>query len=316
MIHRLRVLDTHTGGEPTRILLEGGPDLGRGSLAARLERLRNQHDRFRRAMLCEPRGAAHWVGAWLVEPADSSCIAGVIFFNNVGYLGMCGHGAIGLMAALAWLGRIGPGRHRLETPVGVVEAELRADGQVCLRNVPAYRYRAALALEVPPWGVVQGDVAWGGNWFFLVHDPPVAVRPENREALWAFAQAVRRALDASDIRGPEGALIDHVELLGPPTHPEAHSRNFVLCPGGQYDRSPCGTGTCAHLACLYAEGQLAPGTIWRQEGIGGALFEAYFERDPEDPNRIIPWIVGEAHVMAEANLILDERDPLCWGMEP
>src|SRR5688572_2378377 len=127
---RVGVIDSHTAGEPTRVVISGGPDLGGGPVEQQLKVCRDQHDRYSSAVVNEPRGSDVMVGAMLVPPADASCITGVIFFNNVGYLGMCGHGTIGLMATLAYMGRVTPGEHRVETSVGVVTAKLHEDGSV------------------------------------------------------------------------------------------------------------------------------------------------------------------------------------------
>jgi 4-hydroxyproline epimerase len=303
----VRVADSHTGGEPTRLVVGGGPDLGSGPLAVRLERFRTQFDRFRSAVVNEPRGSDVIVGAMLVPPSDPSCAAGVIFFNNVGYLGMCGHGTIGVVATLAYLGKMQPGEHRIDTPVGVVTATLHADGQVSVANVPSYRSHRQFAADVPGVGRVAGDIAWGGNWFFLVGNPPVPVIPENIEALTDFAWRVRQAVNAQG--HPE---VDHVELFGPPSSPGADSRNFVLCPGKAYDRSPCGTGTSAKLACLAGDGKLAEGETWVQESIVGSRFSGCYRRDSE--SRILPTITGQAYVTAESTLLLDGEDPFCWGI--
>lgn len=302
------VVDSHTGGEPTRVVVSGGPDLGIGPLAERLERFREHHDRFRSAVVNEPRGSDVVVGAWLCEPSDPACAAGVIFFNNVGYLGMCGHGTIGLMATLAHLGRIGPGAHRVETPVGEVIATLHASGEVSVANVPSRRKAKAVTVDVPGHGLVSGDVAWGGNWFFLVGEPPCPLALENVERLIDFTWRVRQAVNTQGF--PE---VDHVELFGPPTQPGANSRNFVLCPGKAFDRSPCGTGTSAKLACLAADGKLAEGAPWVQESIIGSTFTGRFEWLP-GRGEIRPVITGTAFVNAEATLLLDERDPFCWGI--
>lgn len=310
----IRVVDSHTGGEPTRVVLEGGPPLGdEGSVAERLDLFRARHDRYRSAIVNEPRGSDALVGALPCKPSAPGCAAGVIFFNNVGYLGMCGHGTIGLVATLAHLGRLQPGAHRIETPVGVVAAELHDDGRVTIGNVPSYRWTAGATVEVPGHGRVTGDVAWGGNWFFLVHEHGLAVSLASIDALTAFAWKVRRALKAAGVTGADGAEIDHVELLGP-SPGGADGRSFVLCPGGAYDRSPCGTGTSATLACLHADGKLRPGDVWRQESVTGSVFEGRFTLDPRDPRRILPSITGTAHVTGEATLVLDDRDPLCWGI--
>ncbi|AMP12892.1 4-hydroxyproline epimerase [Collimonas pratensis] len=310
-MEKISILDSHTGGEPTRLVLAGGPDLGEGPLSERLQLLRSRHDRLRIATVCEPRGSDVLVGALLCKPQDPACAAGVIFFNNVGYLGMCGHGTIGLMASLAYLGRIGPGRYRIETPVGVVETELHADASVTVHNIPAYRLRQDVALQVPGYGRVVGDIAWGGNWFFLVGEHGLEVRQENLAALSAFAQAVRAGLELAGISGAAGAAIDHVELFGPAQQAGNHSRNFVLCPGNAYDRSPCGTGTSAKLACLAADGKLAEGAIWRQESIIGSVFEGSYRRRGE---QILPAIRGTAHVNAESSFIFHKDDPFAWGI--
>ncbi|SDQ76687.1 4-hydroxyproline epimerase [Pseudomonas sp. UC 17F4] len=308
---RITVIDSHTGGEPTRLVIDGFPDLGNASMAQRRQRLAEAHDQWRTACMLEPRGSDVLVGALLCEPVDPSACAGVIFFNNTGYLGMCGHGTIGLVVSLAHLGRIGPGVHRIETPVGTVQATLHEDRSVSVRNVPAYRYRKDLALEVPGIGKVVGDVAWGGNWFFLIADHGLEVAGDNIEALTAYTYAVQQALEEQGIRGEDSGLIDHIELFA--DDPDADSRNFVLCPGKAYDRSPCGTGTSAKLACLAADGKLQPGQTWRQASVIGSTFEGSFEADGQ---RIIPTIRGRAHISAEATLIIEEDDPFAWGIRP
>lgn len=317
-MQRIHVIDSHTGGEPTRLVIEGGPDLGHGSVAEQLRVLREQHDWLRRAVIHEPRGSDVIVGALLCRPGDPTCSAGVIFFNNAGYLGMCGHGTIGLIASLAYLGRIAPGAHRIETPVGIVEATLHPTdvaaqpypNRVSVRNVPSYRFASHVSVQVEPVGQIVGDVAWGGNWFFLVNDHGQTIQPSNISALMTFAMRVKDALVRNDIAGANGAEIDHVELFGPSAR--ADSRNFVLCPGNAYDRSPCGTGTSAKLACLYADGRLSPGQVWRQESITGSVFEASFEANAD--GSITPTITGEAFVTANAMLLLDPRDPFRWGL--
>jgi 4-hydroxyproline epimerase len=308
---RIKVVDSHTAGEPTRVVVEGGPDLGRGPIPDRLECFRSGFDSFRSAVVNEPRGNDAMVGALLCEPSDPSCQAGVIFFNNVGYLGMCGHGAIGVMVTLAHLGRIGCGTCRLETPVGAVEARLNEDGSVTIRNVPSYRSAARVAVDVPGIGVVVGDIAWGGNWFFLIGDHGQTLALDRLEELTDFTWRIRQALGSSGITGRDGGEIDHIELFGPPTVPGADSKNFVLCPGKAYDRSPCGTGTSAKLACLYAEGKLREGQTWRQESIVGSVFAGSVS---VVEGQLYPQITGSAYVNAEADLILDERDPFCYGI--
>jgi len=309
------VIDSHTGGEPTRLVISGGPDLGRGPLAERLAIFRRDFDHVRAAVVNEPRGSDVMVGALLCEPHAPGCSAGVIFFNNVGFLGMCGHGTIGLIVSLAHMGRIEPGVHRIETPVGVVEAELHDDGRVTVRNVPAYRYRSEVPIDVPGYGRMHGDIAWGGNWFFLVADHGQRLEFDNVEALTEASWAIRCALEANGITGEGGALIDHVELFAEPDRADIDSRNFVLCPGKAYDRSPCGTGTSAKVACLAADGLLAPGARWRQASIIDSVFEASYALEPGLPaGHVRPAICGTAYVNAEARLMFSGADPFAWGI--
>jgi 4-hydroxyproline epimerase len=311
LVRRVRVIDSHTEGEPTRVVVAGGPDLGDGPLSERRDRFRASHDAFRRAVVNEPRGSDTMVGALLCAPLDPSSSAGVVFFNNVGYLGMCGHGTIGLAVTLRHLGRFPSGRHTIETPVGSVSTEMDDHDRVTFWNVTSYRTRAHVPLEVPGFGPVVGDVAWGGNWFFLIDGAPVELRPRNVGALTEYCRAVGTALGRAGIHGTDGAGIDHVELSSPPERPENQGRNFVLCPGGAYDRSPCGTGTSAKVACLVADGVLKPGEPWRQEGILGGVFEAAADLVA---GGVRPRISGRAHITGEAELLLDESDPFCYGV--
>lgn len=311
-IKKIQVIDSHTGGEPTRIIVAGGPDLAGGTLKERRSRFREEFDEIRSAVVNEPRGSDVVVGAVLCEPADPSCLTGVLFFNNVGYLNMCVHGTIGLIVTLAHLGRIPPGRHRIETVVGVVTATLHNDGRVTVSNVPSYRSAKDVPLDVEGVGKVSGDVAWGGNWFFLVNEHAEKIALDNVERLTDVAWKIRQALNREGVTGDDGGEIDHIELFSPTDLPGADSRNFVLCPGKAYDRSPCGTGTSAKLACLAADGKLAEGQTWRQASIVGSLFEGAIT--PLDGGRVIPHITGSAFVNAEATLLLDPSDPFCMGI--
>jgi 4-hydroxyproline epimerase len=308
-MRKISIIDSHTAGEPTRIVISGGPELETGTAAERLKLFREQHDRFRSAIVNEPRGSDVLVGGLLLEPRDKTCAAGVIFFNNVGYLGMCGHGTIGLITTLAHLGRIGPGEHRIETPVGIVTATLHPDGEVSVINVPSWRAKASVEIKLPDGRVVIGDVAWGGNWFFLVRDHPEALTLSNVERLTDFSWQIRQAVNSQGF--PE---VDHVELFGPATAAGAHSRNFVLCPGKAYDRSPCGTGSSAKLACLAADGKLKENEIWTQESIIGSCFKGSFAWLDRATGKVAPRITGKAFVNAESTLLLDDNDPFCWGI--
>ena len=350
-IRRVQIIDSHTGGEPTRVVVSGGPDLGRGSMAERRLLFEERFDEFRTAVVNEPRGSDVIVGALLCEPVDPACAAGVIFFNNVGPLWMCGHGAIGLGVTLGHLGRIKAGTHRIETPVGPVTIDYDGANRVSLENVPSYRFAKDVNVEVEGVGSVTGDIAWGGNWFFLVdaeqglstqysvlgnqrssgktpHPNPLPAEPgrgdkaeaahtrvafglADVEQLTNIAWRIRQALERNGITGADGGVIDHIELFGPPDDAANHGRNFVLCPGRAYDRSPCGTGTSAKLACLYADGKLQPGEAWRQESILGSVFEGSVSLDGD---KLIPRVTGTAYVTAEATLLLDPADPFQMGI--
>tara|TARA_R110002049_G_scaffold2750_4_gene21993 strand:- start:177611 stop:178555 length:945 start_codon:yes stop_codon:yes gene_type:complete len=310
MFQRIEVVDSHTCGEPTRVVVDGGPDLGDGSLQQQLARFQQSFDDYRKAVVNEPRGSDVVVGALLCRPQDPDCAAGVIFFNNVGFLGMCGHGMIGVVATLQHLGRIDQGVSRIETPVGVVTVTLRDDQSVSIQNVPSYRLAKSVSIDVDGIGAVSGDVAWGGNWFYLVREPMIEMQSTSRKTLLQTASAIRRAINQQGY--PD---VDHVELFGAPIAPDSDSRNFVLCPGFQYDRSPCGTGTSAKLACLAADGELRPGQTWTQEGILGTVFHGSFEWMDESEGKIVPTINGRAHLVSEATLLLDPSDRFCWGIE-
>jgi 4-hydroxyproline epimerase len=324
-IRRVTVIDSHTGGEPTRVVIDGGPDLGTGHLSDRRDIFREKFDTFRSAVVGEPRGSDAVVGALLCAPYDRSCAAGVIFFNNVGCINMCVHGTIGLVVTLAHLKRISAGQHRIETPVGIVTATLHETGgekpgfsentgfpnEVTVANVVSYRYRAGVEVDVEGYGNLTGDIAWGGNWFFLVDNHGQALELSNVEKLTDCTWSIRQALVRDGITGENGMEIDHIELFGPSPNDDCDSRNFVLCPGKAYDRSPCGTGTSAKVACLYDDGQLAEGQIWRQESIVGSVFEGSVRIVD---GAIIPHVTGSAFVNSEATLILDCRDPLQMGI--
>lgn len=299
-IRKISVVDSHTGGEPTRVVVGGGPELGGATMAERLELFRKEHDRIRSAIVNEPRGSDAMVGALLCKPFDERCAASVIFFNNVGYLGMCGHGTIGLIVTLAHLGRIRAGENLIETPVGIVAAKLNEDGTVSLENVPSYRKAKNVAVKLDGGEVITGDVAWGGNWFFLTD--VARLDASMIEELTGMGWRIRQALNCGEF--PE---IDHVEISD-------HRRNFVLCPGKAYDRSPCGTGTSAKLACLAADGELREGETWIQKSIIGSEFKATYRWLDREKGMIAPTITGSAFVNSEATLILQEDDPFCWGI--
>lgn len=310
--HKLKIIDSHTGGEPTRIVVDGIPDLGGGTMAQQSQVFREKFDWLRSSVANEPRGHDAMVGALLLPPHDPQNLCGVIYFNNNSTLHMCIHGTVGLGVTLAHMGRITTGSYVVETPVGPITLHLNADGSVTVNNVPSYRYRKAVPVEVPGYGTITGDIAWGGNWFFLIQDQGPAVTREQIPALTQFTSAVKKALADQGITGADGGEIDHIETFGPPVDPQkADSKNFVLCPGNAYDRSPCGTGTSAKLACLYADEKLAPGQIWRQAGILDSVFEGSVS--PIEGLTVTPTVTGRAWVIGESTYLFSPDDPFRYG---
>ncbi len=311
-IGRMRVIDSHTEGEPTRVIVEGGPDLGSGTLEERRSRFEREFDHLRQGSILEPRGSDALVGALLCPPTDSRFSVGAIFFNNSGYLGMCGHATIGVAVTLAHLGRVGLGRIGIETPVGAVQVELTDPNQATVENVPSFCFRRDVVLEVEELGKVTGSIAWGGNWFFLIDGAPCEIVRENQAELTRAAIKIRAALEARAILGSDGQVIDHIEFFQPPHSVDADSRNFVLCPGGVYDRSPCGTGTSAKLACLAEGGELAAGQTWIQESMIGSRFVTSYHRN--EAGEIITRVTGRAYVCSDAELFFHPDDPFANGI--
>lgn len=308
----MHVIDSHTGGEPTRVILDGGPDLGTGSLAERAQRLATEHEEFYLSVMREPRGQPAMVGALLVEPTDPTCVAGVIYFDMGAVLGMCGHGTIGLTVTLAHLGRISPGVHRIETPAGVVEVELSDANTVTVRNVESRRVQKQVHLDVPGYGAVTGDVAYGGNWFFILDPSPLPVNISNIRALTDMGIAIRDAANAFGAGGENGEPIDHVIFQGEAPQEGVHSRNFVLCPDDTYDRSPCGTGSSARLACLAADNRLAPDEEIVQHSVIGSPYTLSYQTGPN--GGVIPSITGQAYVTAQSTILFETEDPFKHGI--
>ena len=310
----IRVVDSHTEGEPTRVVIDGWPQPHGSTMRERLDFMRAEQDHLRTAVVCEPRGHDAVVGALITPPVSSGAVAGVVFFNNGTYLGMCGHGLIGVVRTLEFLRHLAPGPARFDTPVGTVTAELAPDGMVTIENVPAYVHSRDVEVEVPGYGRVTGDVAWGGNWFYITHAGQVPVEMARVADLTRFTLAIQEALRGNGITGADGGDIDHVEISAPPARLDADSRNYVLCSGGEYDRSPCGTGTSAKMAALHARGELALGAEWRQEGIAGGMFTGWLTARAD--GSLVPHIRGSAFVTGEATLLFDERDPFRAGIRP
>jgi 4-hydroxyproline epimerase len=312
---RLRVIDSHTIGEPTRVVIDeslvAGLDLGMGSVRERRDRFRDRYDHVRSALVGDPRGTNAMVGVILVPPADPSCRFGAFCVNRVGYLDMCGHATIGLAVTLGSQRIIEPGSFRLETPAGVVGVMWHGGGAASFECVPPRRIAKGLALACDDGSRVTGDVATSGLWFFICRDHGLAVEPAAIPALTERAWSIRRALEARGITGDGGEVIDHVVLLGPPHEPGNDGRAFVLCPDGAFDRSPCGTGTSALVGCLLDDGILAEGRTWRQESVLGGVYEARIRREQ---GVAVPTVRGRAWLTAETTLHFAADDPYRIGL--
>jgi proline racemase len=309
----MRVVDSHTEGEPTRVVIDGWPALAATTMQGRRDELLREHDELRRAVVCEPRGHAAIVGALLTPPVTPGATAGIVFFNNGTYLGMCGHGLIGVVRTLQYLGRLSPGMATFDTPVGVVKTELADDGCVTIENVASRCHKLDVSVNVPGIGKVTGDVAWGGNWFYITEQNLGEISLANAPALTRVTQQIQDALDREGISTIDDYRIDHIELSGPAQRLDADARNFVLCSGGEYDRSPCGTGTSAKMAVLHARGKLKVGQDWRQESVTGSLFTGWLTQGKSGD--LIPHIRGTAFVTAESTLRFDDKDPFRFGLE-
>lgn len=322
ILYNFKIIDSHTGGEPTRMVYEGFPELIGDTIQDKLHHFKQNFDHLRQSIILEPRGNDVLVGALLFPATNPKAVASVIFFNNAGYLGMCGHGTIGVIVSLAYQQKITAGIHWLETPVGLVQAVLHEDGSCSVQNVPSYRYKKQVAVTVPELGLIHGDIAWGGNWFFLVSDHGQDIQADNVKQLTQVTMQIKQALVTANITGENGCEIDHIELFADSKDDRINSKNFVLCPGAAYDRSPCGTGTSAKLACLAADNKLATGQLWRQQGVVGSVFtgsyqlanSAHHTDNHYSEPTIIPTICGHAYVCAETALIVQEDDPFKWGI--
>jgi 4-hydroxyproline epimerase len=300
----MRAIDSHTAGQPTRVIVEGAPDLGGGTIGERAEKFRSDFDRFRSAVVCEPRGSDALVGALLLPPSDPANTAAAIFFDQAGYPPMSGHGMIGLLASLEYLGRIrGTKTHVIETPAGLVRAEIHPSGEISFQNVASFRHAKGVKVDK-----FTGDIAWGGNWFFIT-DYDLTL--PNVDDLAEVARSIRKGLRRDGITAPGGRPIDSIALFGAPSRRSVNSRNFVLRSARSFDRSPSGTATSAKLACLFEDGMFGEGQTWRQESIVGTVFDAYVT---VSDGALLPTIRSNSYITAESMLIVDERDPFCWGV--
>jgi proline racemase len=327
----LQAVDSHTAGEPTRIVTGGLPPVAGATMAEKRAALRIRHDALRRALVHEPRGHDAIVVAYLVPPCHPDAHAGVVFCNDVGYLGMCGHGAIGVATVLVGMGMV-PAQEPetrvvLDTPAGLVPCRVAVSNgrarAVTITNVPSFQFRQRAIAAVPGFGKVAADIAWGGNWFAFVEAAQLGLHVDKAHLpqLLPAAIAVREALAANGVRGvhPESGeeqLVDHVKLFDALEGPTPGARAMTLCPGTAYDRSPCGTGTSAKLAVLHSKGELGVGEWFTSESVIGTRFRARIAATTQVGQfaAIVPEIEGAAYVTGLQTFVLDPEDPCVHGL--
>jgi proline racemase len=324
----LFTVETHTAGQPTRIVVGGLPRLLGDTVAAKRDVVRTQHDGLRTFLTSEPRGHTGMYGAYLVEPSHPDASAGVIFFSTVNYDDMCGHGIIGVATALVAEGMVATAapetQFAVETPAGLVPVRARIAGgkaaSVILRSVPAFVLDLDVSVDVPEVGSVRGDVAFGGNWYFYVDATSLGIPLDASHLgqLRSLGAAIKAALTGLfDLRHPLNSDIAASFLgvsfvqRGPD---ERTQRNLVVEGPDFFDRSPCGTGTCGRLATLVARGELATGDTLRNDGLFGGHFlgTAVDTATVGDYSAIIPEIEGSASITGYARFILEPDDP--FGM--
>lgn len=329
--HSIQAIDSHTAGEPTRVVTGGLPAIRGATMADKRAGLQRAHDHLRRALVLEPRGHDAIVLAYLLSPCRAGADLGVVFANDAGYLGMCGHGAIGVATVAVATGMVAAQEPVtelvLDTPAGAVACRVAVDGgrptSVTITNVPSFLFRQRVVVPVHGFGKVAADVAYGGNWFAFVEADQLGLMVEKNHlpVLMQAATAIREALVREGVRGrhpdrDDDEIIDHVKLFAPLDGPTPGARALTLCPGAAYDRSPCGTGTSAKLAVLHAKGELATGEWFRSQSVLGTEFRARVvsTTDVGGNPAVVPEIEGSAWITGFATFVVDPDDPCAFGL--
>jgi 4-hydroxyproline epimerase len=328
--HSFFCVDAHTGGNPVRVVVGGGPLLPGVPMAEKRQIFMRDHDWVRRALMFEPRGHDVMSGSILYPSSREDCDLGVLYIEVTGCLPMCGHGTIGTVTVALEEGLVQPrtpGRLSLETPAGVVGVEYRQEGafveEVRLFNVPAYLHAEAVTLDVPGLGPLVVDVAYGGNYYAIVEPQPgwPGLDAVSARDLINWSPAVRAAAHAAVAPvHPEDERIrnvTHVMWCGPARDSRAHARNAVFYGDAAIDRSPCGTGSSARMAQLTARGALQIGDTFVHESIIGSLFDCRVESAATVGNfaAIRPSVAGWARVTGHNTIFVDDRDPFAHGFQ-
>lgn len=327
----IQAVDSHTAAEPTRVITGGLPMIRGATMADKRDELKRLHDPIRRSLVLEPRGHDAIILAYLLPPTHDDADLGVVFANDAGYLGMCGHGAIGLATTAVAMGLVAAVEPvteiTLDTPVGLIKCRVAVEGgrpkSVTITNVPSFLYRQRVVVDVHGFGKVAADIAYGGNWFAFVEADQLGLMVEKAHlpVLMQAAIAIREALVRDGVRGVhpdsgEEEVIDHVKLFVPLDGEHHGARALTLCPGTAYDRSPCGTGTSAKLAVLHAKGELKTGEQFDSESVLGTRFAARVvaETTVGEFPAIVPEITGSAWITSFATFVIDPDDPCRHGI--
>lgn len=325
----LTTVDTHTAGEPTRVLVAGLPFL-RGSMAERRRQLQEEYDSIRTVLMHEPRGHAGMFGAMLMAPANPEADLGVVFMDTGGYLAMCGHGSIGAIAAALATGALERREPEtivvLDTPAGLVRARVETEGggvgRIAVENVPAFLWRSDAEITLGSRRL-HVDIAFGGNFFALVpaHRLGLTVEPCCLRDLVQQGMEIRAAieeqLEVVHPLEPDIDSVDLVEIYDEEPEEGIDCRNVVVFGDGQVDRSPCGTGTSAKMAALYAAGRLALGEPFVNQSIIGTCFTGRLLREESVGgfSAVVPEIAGHAYVTGLQQFVIDPDDPLKAGFQ-
>ena len=330
--HRLSIIDGHTAGEPTRLIVSGYPRLKGATLAQKMADMRDNHDWVRRVAMNEPRGHRDMFGGILLEPVDPTADIGVFFIDGGQYYNMCGHASLGICAMMVETGRkaIDPSGQtivRLETPAGIVEGTVVTgdDGRIItvkLIDVPSFAYALDRIIDVSGIGKLRVDIGYGGNFFVIAQAVDMgfaSIDPENTSRLIEAGIAMRNA--ANDQIKVQHPLLPHINRIdiamftAAPTGTHADARNVVILGAAQADRSPCGTGTCARMAVLHAKGELKTGQRFRHESSIRTVFDSVVlsETKVGTLNAVIPQIACRPFLTGFSELVVDEDDPVAFG---
>lgn len=326
--YQIKVIDSHTMGEPTRIIYDGFPKLKGNTMMEKKNDLMEHYDFLRTALMLEPRGHRDMFGALLTEPVHEEAHFGVIFLESNGCLNMCGHGSIGAAAMIVETGMVEVKEPYtevvLDAPSGIIRTKVHVvEGkavEVSILNVPAFLYQQNQEIDVPGWGKIPFDISFGGSFFALVDTEKIglSLEIENVNRITELGMALLdRMKEEVEVKHPylDITTVDLVEFYGPSKNTEANMKNCVIFGNAQVDRSPCGTGTSAKIATLYTKGELKIGQEFVYESITGSLFRGEVTKEVEvgGYKAVIPQITGSAYITGINQYIIDEKDPLAYG---